>query len=280
MKGIWVPLSGAIAQQRKVETIANNIANANTPGFKKDSLVFKEYLSRLAKEGEIIDLPRKEWRPEDFYRHEGGDKAMDKIDGGYTNFNQGQLSATGNPFDLAINGKGMIEVLSPNGVRYTRRGTLSISQEGLLVTDQGYPVPSALSKAQIESQGGDDSASLNIVPEQRTIKVTGGQFSVSKSGEIFLNGNSSGKISVVEFADVNQLKKEGHSLYLNNNNNNLIVDNIQSTVHQGYVEQSNVNAIQEMSELIKANRHFESIQRAIKTYDSISGKAVNELTKF
>ena len=63
MKNIWVPLSGQIAQQRKVETIANNIANANTAGFKKDRLAFKEHLTALSKQGEIIDLPRKEWSP-------------------------------------------------------------------------------------------------------------------------------------------------------------------------------------------------------------------------
>ncbi len=280
MKGIWVPLSGAIAQQRKVETIANNIANANTPGFKKDSLVFKEYLTRLNKGGEIVDLPRKEWAPEDFYRHEGGDKAMVEVDGGYTNFNQGTLSSTGNPMDLAINGKGFFEVLSPNGVRYTRRGNLSVSQEGLLVTDQGYPVLSGISKAQLESQGRDESASLNIPPESRVIQITGGRFSVTNSGEIFQDGQPTGNLSVVEFADTSQLKKEGHSLFINPHNNNLLVENIKSTVHQGFMEDSNVNAIQEMSELIKANRHFESIQKAIKTYDQRSGRAVNDILKF
>lgn len=280
LKGIWVPLSGAIAQQRKVETIANNIANANTPGFKKDSLVFKEYLSRLNKGGEVVDLPRKEWRPEDFYRHEGGDKAMVKVAGSYTDFAQGQMSATGNPFDLAINGNGMFEVLTPNGVRYTRRGNLSVSQDGLLVTDQGFPVLSGISKAQLESQGRDSSASYNTDPASRAIQITGGKLSITNSGEIFQDGQPTGQLAVVEFNDINLLKKEGHSLYINNNNNNLKIEDIQSTVHQGFMEESNVNAIAEMSELIKANRHFESIQRAIKTYDQVSGRAVNDILKF
>lgn len=75
------------------------------------------------------------------------------------------------------------------------------------------------------------------------------------------------------------LRKEGNSLFINNNEGNL-KEQINTSIHQGFIEQSNVNAVSEMSELIKAHRHFESIQKAIKTYDSISSKAVNEMIKF
>lgn len=279
LKDIWVPLSGAIAQQRKVDTIANNIANANTPGFKKDKLVFKEYLTALDKGIDNIDLPKKEWKPDDFYHSQGGEKALVKVDGSYTDFTQGQLTPTGNPLDVAIYGKGFFEVLTPNGVRYTRRGSLSISQEGKLVTDQGFPVLSALSKAQLESQGRDESASF-IIPEKRVIQIPQGRVAISREGNIMVSGQPLAKLSVVEFHDHTYLKKQGHALYVNRDNDNLRIDNIKSTVSQGHVEQSNVNAIEEMSELIKANRHFESIQRAMKAYDAIGEKAVNGILKF
>ena len=112
MKNIWVPLSGQIAQQRKVETIANNIANANTAGFKKDRLVFKEHLTALTKGSDDIDLPNKEWSPDDFYRSQGAENAYVKVDGSYTNFEQGDLKPTNNPLDMALFGKGFFSLIS------------------------------------------------------------------------------------------------------------------------------------------------------------------------
>lgn len=123
MKNIWVPLSGQIAQQQKVDTIANNIANANTAGFKKDSLTFKEYLVSLDKGSTDINLPNKEFSPDDFYRSEGAENAYVKVDGSYTNFEQGALKPSNNPLDIALNGKGFFEVLTPSGIRFTRKGT-------------------------------------------------------------------------------------------------------------------------------------------------------------
>lgn len=79
---------------------------------------------------------------------------------------------------------------------------------------------------------------------------------------------------------MSSLIKEGNSLYINQNANNISKNEFKTAAHQGFIEQSNVNAIEEMSSLIKANRQFESIQRVIKAYDNISGKAVNEIAKF
>lgn len=140
MREIWVPISGAIAQQRNVEQIANNVANANTPGFKKDKVVFKEYLAALEKGAEDVDLPQRDWKPEDFYRSNGVEDSFVKVDGTYTMHEQGQLTPTGNSFDFALNGQGFFEVLTPQGVRYTRKGNFTINAEGKLVTDQGFSI--------------------------------------------------------------------------------------------------------------------------------------------
>lgn len=277
MKELWVPLSGAIAQQRKVETIANNVANANTPGFKKDQIVFKEYLTQFEKgHNQDIDLPHKEWKPEDFYRSYGAEHARVKVDGSFTDFQQGQTSPTGNPLDIALKGKGFLEVLTPNGVRYTRKGNLSINPAGLLVTDGGDPVLSRLDPALITA-GGDLPA-----PNERTIQLpqSAGRLSINFQGELSNNNGKISDLSVVEFNDIHALKKEGNAFYINQNIKNISTDQNKTAVYQGFIEQSNVNAIQEMSDLIKANRNFESIQRVIKTYDTISGKGVNEIAKF
>jgi len=278
-----VPLSGAIAQQRNVETIANNVANANTPGFKKDQTVFKEYLAALEKpdaekgaDGQI-DLPQKEWKPEDFYRSYNAEDAFVKVDGTYTLHEQGQLSPTGNAFDSAINGPGFFEVLTPNGVRYTRKGNFSINNEGKLVTDQGYLL---LSKAPPPVASADGSLTLAATPESRAITVGNGKFSISLDGEIHSGENKVADLSLVEFGDIHALKKEGNSLFINPDQKNIKVGESKTSVHQGFIEQSNVNAVSEMSSLINANRNFESIQRVIKTYDTMSGKAVNEISKF
>jgi flagellar basal-body rod protein FlgF len=280
MKNIWVPLSGQVAQQRKVETIANNVANANTVGFKKDQLVFKEHLTALTKGAEDIDIPRKEFSPADFYHTQGAENAMVAIDGSFTIFEQGTLIPTNNPLDVGLQGDGFLEVLTPTGVRFTRKGNLSLSREGELVTDQGFKVLSALETSEERLR---DPASVNSFPspEQRILRVpTNAKLTISNEGEVLTRDGQVGKLSVIEFKDKHALRKEGNSLYITPDETNIVRTNIKTTVNQGFLEGSNVNAIEEMSELIKAHRHFESIQKAINAYDSISGKAANDIGKF
>ncbi len=275
LKNIWVSVSGALAQQKSVETIANNVANANTPGFKKDQLVFKEYLTALDKGVEDIDLPNKEWKPKDFYKTHGAQNSYVKVDGSFTNFQQGQLTPTSNPLDLALRGKGFFEVLTPNGIRYTRRGIFTISNQGEMVTDQGYPVLNKMDWATIQEKVAENIPN----PAERKISLGAGNITVNMQGEIFQQGKKVGDLSVVEFKDMHTLKKEGNSLFINVEQANIAPD-VKTVVNQGFVEESNVNAVLEMSALIKANRQFESIQKAMKAYDSITGKAVNDIARF
>ena len=278
MRELWVPLSGAIAQQRNVETIANNVANANTPGFKRDQVVFKEYLAAVEKGGnQDIDLPSKEWKPDDFYRSYNAEDSFVKVDGTYTVHEQGQLTPTGNQFDNALNGPGFYEVLTPNGIRYSRKGAFSISSDGKLVTDQGFLV---LSKGTPLAPGPDGALTMTTSPESRAITVGKSKFSISLDGQVFSESSKIADIAVTEFTDIHALKKEGNSLFINPDQKNVKLGDVKTSVNQGFVEQSNVNAVTEMSNLINANRTFESIQRAIKTYDTMSGKAVNEISKF
>jgi flagellar basal-body rod protein FlgF len=280
LKNIWVPLSGQVAQQRKVETIANNVANANTTGFKKDQLVFKEHLTALTKGVEDIDIPRKEFSPADFYHTQGAENAMVAVDGSFTIFEQGQLVPTHNPLDVALQGDGFVEVLTPTGVRFTRKGNFSLNKEGELVTDQGFRVLSALN---IKEDTLRDPASQESVPppEERVIRVpTNSKLTISLDGDLLTKDGLINRLSVVEFKDKHALKKEGNSLFITPSEENIIRTNTKTTVNQGFLEGSNVNAIEEMSELIKAHRHFDSIQKAINAYDSISGKAANDIAKF
>ncbi len=278
MKELWVPLSGAKAQQRRVETIANNVANANTTAFKGDQTIFKEHLTALEK-GTDIDLPNKEWAPEDFYRSYGAEKAHVKVDGTYTKFTQGQISPTNNPFDVALEGEGFIEVLTPNGIRFTRKGNLYLNNQSELVTDGGFKVLSSLKLP----EGNDEelAAALKQIPkpEDRVIKLQNAPLTINNKGELFQGGNPIDQLSLVEFKDNTALQKEGNSVFVNRTVNNRKITS-STVVHQGSLELSNINPIQEMSKLIQAHRQLESIQRVIKTYDNMAGKAYNEIGKF
>jgi flagellar basal-body rod protein FlgF len=280
MKNIWVPLSGQIAQQRKVETIANNVANANTIGFKKDQLIFKEHLTALSQNQDDIHIPRDEFTPADFYHTQGAENAFVKIDGSFTIHEQGQLIPTNNQLDVAIKGNGFIEVLTPNGVRFTRKGNFSLNKDNELVTDQGFRVLSALNVSD-EILRNPASASVLPKPEERTLKIpTNSKITISENGNVETASGTSGQISLIEFRDVHALTKEGNSLFITQDESNINRSSVRSTLNQGFLEGSNVNAVEEMAELIKAHRHFESIQKAINAYDSISGKAANEIGKF
>lgn len=280
MKELWVPLSGALAQQRKVETIANNVANANTTAFKKDRAVFKEHLTAYEK-GADIDLPNKEWAPEDFYRSYGAEKAHVVVDGTYTNFAQGPIRPTQNPLDLALQGQGFLEVLGPNGIRYTRKGNLSVNLNGELVNDLGMRILSRVDLPEV----GNGNEVIDVIkqippPEDRVIKFGKGPVTINNEGQISQNGQQVAQLNIVEFNDASILQKEGNSLFINNDSRNIKKSQRKTIVHQGALELSNVNTVEEMSNLIKAHRQLETIQRAIKSYDNMANKAYNDIARF
>jgi flagellar basal-body rod protein FlgF len=278
MKELWVPVSGAIAQQKIVDTLANNVANANTVGFKKDNHVFREYMAHMDKGTEEQHLPRQEWGPQDFYRSFGAENSFVKDEGSYTDFEQGQLMQTGSPLDVALQGPGFLEVLSPHGIRFTRKGSLTLSQDGFLTNDRGDFV---LSTRPLQTAPVSEDQMAELSPESRKIRFNelGGIIQINQAGKIFQNQKAVGEFSVIEFQNPHELLKEGHSLYINRDDAN-INPNRRTAIYQGHLEGSNVNALQEMSALIKANRHFETLQKAIKAYDALSEKSVTEIGKF
>ncbi|CAN0101370.1 unnamed protein product, partial [Chrysoparadoxa australica] len=279
-KELLLPLSGDIEQQRKVEKIAKNVANANTTAFKKDKAVFKEHLTAYEK-GVDVDLPNKEWAPEDFYRTYGAEKANVVVDGTYTNFAQGPIRPTNNPLDVALEGPGFLEVFGPNGVRYTRKGNLSVNNQGEIVTDLGMKVLARVDLPEV----GNGSEVIDVVkqipqPKDRVLTVGNGPITINNQGQIFQNGAVIGQLNIVEFSEGSSLKKEGNSLFINNDSRNIKKSQRETVVHQGALELSNVNTVEEMSNLIKAHRQLESIQRAIKTYDNMANKSYNDIARF
>lgn len=265
-KGIYTAVSGAIAQSAKLDTIANNLANVNTPAFKRDSQLFREYLSSYEKEPGTITVPRVPASIESFYDMQGGDKSYVDLNGTFTDFSQGMMKQTGNPLDVAIEGEGFFEVLTPEGVRLTRAGSFSMDAEGRLVTKQGYPV--------LREGGAGQEA------EGREIRLTSGNVSISDAGEVFDGGQSAGRLSVLNVGNKDAVQKTGQNLYTFRDNLepelSVMAD---AKVRQGFLEGSNVNIVREMTDMIAATRTFESTQKAIQAYDQMASKLVNDVPK-
>jgi flagellar basal-body rod protein FlgG len=211
-----------------------------------------------------MNVPRVPASIESFYDMQGGDNAYVNPSGTYTNFEQGSLHSTGSPLDLALEGKGFFEVLSPQGVRWTRNGGMQIDGSGRLVTKDGFP---------ILREGQQD-------PSQRVIQVNSRNLTISQNGDVFDGGNVAGRLAVVDFQNPDDLQKVGNSLYtLKGNAKSQPAPANGARVQQGFVESSNVNVVEEMTDMISANRVFEATQHAIKAHDQMDDKLINQVGK-
>lgn len=264
-KGIYSALSGAMAQNQRLETISNNLANASTTAFKKDTQAFSEYVTANEKYPDSITVPRITASVDSFYDMQGGDRAYVDASSTFSDFSQGALKGTGGAFDVALEGKGFFEVLTSAGPRMTRNGSFKLDSAGRIVTNEGFPV--------LRDGVGQD-------PAQRVLQVTGQQLTVGYSGEIYDGENLVGRLSVVDVASNEALKKEGGSLYaLKPNYENQLKPAEDFKIHQGFLEMSNVNIVEEMTDMITASRVFDATQNAIKAYDQIDEKLVNVVPK-
>lgn len=267
-KGIYTAVSGAIAQSDKLDTIANNLANVDTPAFKRDEQVFREYLKSYEKQSEVIEAPRVPASIDSFYPLDGNDKSYVDHAGTYTSFAQGALQVTNNPFDLAIEGDGAFEVLTEDGVRYTRAGNFTLNNNGTLVTKQGHPVL-------LEEKP-------NVQFQERLIKIGNAEtWNITPQGELFINDEPRGKLAITTATNKDIFQKQGSTLFrLRETTTGQILPSKNFKLHQGSIEKSNVNVISEMTDMIKTSRIFETTQKAIQAYDQMNGKLVNDVAKF
>lgn len=173
-----------------------------------------------------------------------------------TLFHQGSIQETGNPLDLAVEGEGFFKILTPQGIRYTRAGNFSLNKDMVLTNAEGFPV----------------------MGRRGEITLSGGTISVEKDGTVKVNGEEREKIALVTFQDLDLLRKEGHTLFgLKIPQDEIEVENRQ--IHQGALEASNVNPIEEMINLTDALRSFESCVKIVQSQDELDSKAVNDLGK-
>lgn len=270
-KPLWPAVSGAIARDQQIEVISNNLANVNTNGFKRDDITFKEYLSKNEKMDDIAeDIPRSPIKDKDLYPLDGRDQSFVVVNGTQTKFTAGALKVTDNPLDIALNGPGFFEISTPSGIRYTKSGSFRISPEGKLITSEGFPL---LTK-------GAEGEAADAAGREISTADHDGALHVNDRGEVYMGDEKIGHISIVEFANLNSIRKIGSNNFENKDPaKNPAQAAVNTFAKQGMVEASNVNPVQEISNLIRANRMFEQDLKAMKTVNEMLSKEVNDIGK-
>ncbi len=222
---------------RQQERIANNLANVNTPGYKKARLFVEALQERINAEGSPESV--RQLIP-------------------FTDFTQGPLERTGNPLDLALEGEGFFVLADEEGNRiYSRSSTFTLSPEGYVQTPQGLVL-----------QGTDGP--IQLPPDATAFEVT-------QDGRVVVNGQTLSQIEVVRFEQPQNLERRGDSAFVATDQEPLEMDS--PLIKQGYIETSNVNPMQEMTDLLAHLRLFESQQKVIQTQDQILGRVTRELGK-
>jgi len=253
IRGIYTAASGMMAEETRNAVIANNLANVNTVGYKKDIAVSKEFSSILLKR--MNDGPNSP-----AIGNVGLGTTIDQV---VTSQAQGSVRVTGNPLDVAINGSGFFTVETPNGIRYTRNGEFTRSADGVLVTTEGFPVQGEDGPIQL-----GNAQTVTISPDGRVLLGDNSQPSATAS--------QAGKLAITTFVDDRQLVKEGNSLLVAPPGAET-ADSSTAGLRQGALEESNVNVITEMVNMINGQRAFDMNAKMIKIHTDELDKAVNEV---
>jgi flagellar basal-body rod protein FlgF len=237
----YVALSRQTALVRQMDTVANNLANVATPGFKSEIEIFTTVPIR----SQVRGNPAKLAYVQDFAT------ARD--------YSAGPMNPTGNDLDVAIQGNGFFVLQTPNGPRYTRFGHFQLNAAGQIVNKQGYPVLA-------------NGAPLQIDPDDGPVQISGDG---SVSADRTQGGNAQavyGKLDVVDFANKDALKPEEGVMF---NTDAPPIPVAQPAVVQRMLEQSNVQPVKELTTMITVQRSYEAMQKFIDGEDDRMKRAVN-----
>jgi flagellar basal-body rod protein FlgG len=259
IKALFTAATGLSAQQTVVDNTANNLANANTTGFKRSNVDFEDLIYET-KRSAGSDAAQGLQLPTGLQIGSGV-----RIAGTSKNFSQGVLTNTGNPLDLAIQGNGFFKVTLPNGqIAYTRSGNFTTNSTGEIVTADGYPIAPQISLPQ-------DTTSVSIGADGTISVITAG--APNKSTAV-------GSLVITQFLNPAGLSSEGSNMYSETAASGAPKDstpgtNGTGTLQQNYLEGSNVQVVQELVNLILAQRAYEFNTRAVKAADEMLSDATN-----
>ena len=280
VRGLYTGASGMVVQMNRMDEIANNLANVDLNGYKKDTAIqkaFPELLIRRMNDDGMHTFPMGSVDSSPIVGRLGTGVETNEV---YTNFAQGAMKQTENDFDLALEGDGFMAVQAPQGERLTRNGSFLINSDGYLVT-----------------KGGDF-----VLGENGPIKLKKNNFVIDQDGTIWQNATFAAddtrlvsaqenqwenieKVDRLKLVDVQRkryLLKEGNSYWRVTDESGpaqIIGGEARPKMRQGFLETANVNAVTEMVEMIDVNRAYEANQRTVQTEDSLIGKLWNEVVK-
>lgn len=239
---IRIGLSQQVALKRQLNTVANNLANMSTAGFKTENLIFEEYIMPVAS----------------MENHQTGSRRLSYVsDTGLSrDFSSGSMELTENPLDVAINGKGWFTIQTPEGNRFTRDGHFSLNAEGQLVNISGMPVMV-------------DGAPINFASTETDIAI-------AKDGTISTNQGVRGTLQVVMFENEFLLQKEGDNLF---SSPTPPIEPEAIAVAQGMIEKSNVNPVVQMTKMIEIQRAYERTSNMLQKMADLKTNAINKLAQ-
>jgi len=303
--GLVTALSGALAQSKRLETVTNNLANADTVAYKSSDVVFEEVLQENLRPDGRSGIPEEAAKESQLLSQAGTESRAVLYGTEFTNLKGGSIRHTGRSLDIAIEGNGFLEVLTPNGIRLTRAGNLTLDAGGRLTTGDGFLVLGA----------GD----ANQDPGLRSLTVGAGRVSIDAEGNVYARNPGGGedgdqlvgRLSLQQSLNPKDLRKEGRNLFLAGPNaalravgqparqpaavtpaaaganppgtaepRNALGNPARAPkIHQGSLEASNVNPVQEMTRLIEAQRLFEQNTRLMQSVGEMSSR-VNEVGRY
>ena len=258
MRSLWTAATGMAAQNLNVDVIANNLANVNTTGFKRGRASFQDLMYQQLK------APGSDASSAGTQLPTGIQIGLGVKTAGVENiFLEGSLKSTGNPLDMAIQGRGFFQVQLPDGTTaYTRAGAFSLDGQGQIVTANGNVVQPV----------------INIPADALSISIgNDGTVSVQQPGGI---NAVVGQIQLADFSNPAGLKLLGNSLYAPSNSSGAAIQGIAGSnglgsIGQGSLEMSNVNVVEEMVNLIAGQRAYEMNSKAVKAADQMLQTANN-----
>jgi flagellar basal-body rod protein FlgF len=240
-----VGLSKQVALRRELDIVANNVANMNTTGFKADDIIFNEYLSDAAQENSFL---------------KGNDRKVSFVWDRATWFNtsQGEIQPTGNPLDVALTGDGMFVVDTGKGERYTRNGSFQINAENQLVNNQGHQIMG-------------ESGPIAFQKSDRNIVI-------ARDGTVSAEGGNRGRLRIVKSDSPKDFIKDGENLFTLRDERTAQPSRNDVVVSQGFLEKSNVRAVEQMSRLIQVTRAYADLASMLDRLDSTRKETLKDLS--
>lgn len=257
LKGLYTAYTGMVNQQKRLDTMTNNLANVNTVGYKKEGATSQAFSDVLAYRIKDVTTPG--------YSDRLGNMNMGvKVGENYTDWTQGSFRQTENTYDLALSGNGFfnVEFTDKSGntmTMYTRDGGFTVNKDGYLVNDNGDYV--------LGTTEGGAQERIRLDPTKET--------TIDELGGMYQEDTLVARLMITDFEDYNYLSKYGENYYQAIEGAELIDADAQ--VYSGYLEQSNVETVQEMVNMIAIQRNYEANQKVITTYDKSLDITVNQI---